>query len=160
MKGGFEMTQYLLLVLFVAVGFVVWIGILKLWAFYEERTPPGIQLRLYTTAKNLPRDAFNLVTSCLLWSGLGALLLRLVLGLVGLDGWLPSTPWALPVVAFFVFGGLLIFWDGPAPSEPVEPRGRGLSRKGEKKGSPNTSRPATATGNTRGRTIRSYHDIK
>jgi len=156
MKGGFEMNECLLLVLFVAVGFAVWIGILKLWAIYEERTPPGIQLRLYATAKNFPRDAVNLVASCVLWSGLGALLVRFLLSLVGLDGWLPDTPWALPAVAFCVIAGLLIFWDGPDPSEPVEPRGRGLSRKGEKK----ASRPATTTGNTRGRTIRSYHDIK
>jgi len=154
------MSQYLLLVMFVAVGFAVWIGILKLWAFYEERTPPTIQVRLYKRAKNFPRYAFNLIFSCLLWSGLGALILRIVFGLFGLEGWLPSTPWALPVVAFFVMGGLFTFWDGPAPTDPIEPRGRGLGRNGEKKMSPKPSRPATAAGTTRGRTIRSYHDIK
>ena len=160
MKGDFEMIEYIPLVGFTALGFAVWIGILKLWTLYEERTPPAIQTRLYTRAKNLPRDVLNLILSCLIWAGMGALLLRFVLGLVGLDGWLPSTPWALPVIYFFVFGGLYAFWESPAPSERIQPRGRGLGHKAENKASPRTSRPTTTAGNTRGRTIRSYHDIK
>lgn len=154
------MNEYLPLVGFVVVGFAAWIGILKLWALYEERTPPAIQTRLYTTAKNLPRDVANIVLSCLLWSGLGALLLRFVLSLVGLDGWLPGTSWALPVVAFFVMGALFSFWDGVAPSEPIQPRGRGLGRSGPKEAPRHAPRPPMAAANTRGRTIRSYHDIK
>jgi hypothetical protein len=159
-KGGFEMLMYLLLAGFIGVGFAVWIGILKLWEFYEERTPPDVQVRLHTTAKNLPRDAFNLVASCALWSGLGALLIRFLLGLVGLDAWLPDTPWALPVVMFFVIGGLMHFWDGPAPSDPIQPRGRSLNPKENKKRTPHASPAAKGAGATRGRTIRSYHDIK
>lgn len=154
------MDKYLLLVGFAAVGFAVWIGILKLWALYEKWTPPTVQTRLYTTAKNLPRDAFNLIFSCLVWASLGALLLRFVFGLVGLDVWLPSTSWAAPVVAFFIYCALLSFWDSPARSEPIQPRGRGLRRDGQKQTAPHTSRPATPPGNVRGRTIRSYHDIK
>jgi len=154
------MFMYLLLAGFGAVGFAVWIGILKLWEFYEQQTPPEIQTRLHTTAKNLPRDAFNLVAACLFWLSLGALLVQFTLGCFGLDGWLPNTSWALSVVTFFIIGGLINFWEEPGRSDPIKPRGRALDRKGEKKGAKQTSRPAKPTDTTRGRTIRSYHDIR
>ncbi|MDX1964985.1 MAG: hypothetical protein SFX18_17690 [Pirellulales bacterium] len=144
---------------FVALGFIIWIGLLKLWNFYEERTPTTIQRRIYTTAKNLPRDVFNLVVSSVLWSGLGALALQFLFGLVGLAGWLPNTSWALPVIVFFILGALFSFWEEPARSEEVQPRGRGFNNNRLGSG-PRSSPPATTAGNVRGRTIRTYHEIK
>ncbi|MEX2317309.1 MAG: hypothetical protein WD669_09170 [Pirellulales bacterium] len=154
------MSDYLPLIVFAVAGFSVWFGIVKLWTIYEERAPLAIQEWLYKRAKNLPGDAIDLVLSCLFWSGLGALPLRVVLGLVGLDDWLPDTSWALPVVAFFFFGALLSFWDSPARKKEAQPRGRGLGPSAQKPAPPGANRHANAPSNTRGRTIRSYQDIK
>lgn len=154
------MAAYVALAAFGGVGFAAWIGIVKLWELYEERTPPHVQTHIYTTAKNLPRNIADIVLSCILWCGLGAMLLRLVLGLVGLDSYLPSTSWAPGVVAFFVAASLLVFWGGPERTEPIQPRGRGLTRDAKNNSTTSAARKKTPAAPTRGRTIRSYHDIK
>lgn len=153
------MNEYLPLAGFAVVGFGVWIGILKLWGLYEERTPPNVQAHVYTTAKNLPRYIANIVLSCIFWCGLGAILLRLISEVFGVDSYLPSTSWAPTVVVFFVISSLFVFWNSPARTEPIKPRGRGLTRDAKNNSVTFPDRKLTPASSTRGRTIRSYHDI-
>lgn len=157
-RGGFEMFIFLLLTMFIAVGFAVWIGILRLWQFYEQRTPPHIKLRVHSTAKNLPSYTFNLVACLLLWLGLGAMFVRFVLDLIGLEDCLPSTSGASGLVMFFVISWLVAFWEGSSPSDPIEPRGRRLLDDEKKGYTPQASSPEK--GAARGRTIRSYRNVK
>jgi hypothetical protein len=140
--------------LFCAIGFSIWIGVQKLYAIYEERTPQAVQENFYWLTKNLPQLVFDGVFSLVFWSGLGAAALRIVLLPFGADRFLPDVSWASSVVIGVIVLFVMSFWSTPERSKAPPPRGRDLKKGAGKPLQEKTKTPS------RGRTIRSYQDIR
>lgn len=141
-------------VLFCAIGFSLWLGILRLHAIYAERTPQTIQDGIYTTLKDLPRLVFDGLFSLVIWSALGAAALRILLLPFGADRFLPDVSWASTVVIGTIVLFALSFWSSPERLKAPPPRGRDLKKGAGKPLQEKTKTPS------RGRTIRSYQDIR
>ncbi len=150
------MATLIVTVLFCALGFSLWLGFLRLHAIYEERTPRAIQDTVYEVTKHLPTLLFNGVFSLVFWSGLGAVAVRLVLIPFGADRFLPDVSWAPGVVIGTLVLFVVSYWASPERSKAPPPRGRDLKKP---QAAGNALR-ANAKTPSRGRTIRSYQDIR
>jgi hypothetical protein len=150
------MTVFLIIAVCCGLGFLCWLGIIRLAGSYEDRVPERIQEKVYKLAKNFPEIVIDLIVSLVFWGGLGSVLLGLLLYLFGAAEFLPfleiGRGIVFPLLALFV----IHFWSTPERIKAPKPRGRTLRERpgaAPKQTTPSPQGP-------RGRTIRSYRDIK
>lgn len=144
----------ILTIVFCATGFLVCLGINRVFELYEERVPGKVQHKIYSITKDLPKLVVGLAIYISLWSGIGALVLYLVALLIGMaDRVSSAVSWAPGLVGGILSLFLIDYWSTPHRSEPPVARGRNF--KAQQK--PSIRRAETC--GTRGRVIRSYRDI-
>ncbi len=150
------MVTFLILGVYCGLGYLIWMGIVRLARLYEDCVPEVAQEKLYHVAKNFPSLVIDLALSLLFWSGLGSLLLGAIFAPFGARGFLPFSGLGLVAVPLILILFVHFFWSSPARTKTPEPRGRSLR---ERPGAtPKQTTPAPQ--GPRGRTIRTYRDIK
>ena len=133
----------------------LWLGVLRLHVIYEERTPRTIQDTVYEVAKHLPRLVFDGLFSLVVWSATrSGRSNEFSFFPFGADRFLPDVSWAPSVVIGTLALFALSFWSTPERLKAPPPRG-GILRTGA--GKPLQEKTKTPS---RGRTIRSYQDIR
>ena len=143
---------------FCLIGFGVWQGLAFLKGIYEERVPDKVQDPIYKTLKDLPKLVWEWGISIVFWSSVGAVLLQLVLTPFGLQSILPPAAWAPLVFMVIVMLMIFNFWDTPhRTKEPPKARGRNLKSSLQ---SPAVKPAKSSPSQKRGRTIRTYRDVR
>lgn len=145
------------LIVFLGVGLALWRAIVFLNTLYEEHVPDKYQERIYKTSKDLPKIVWAWTMTVVFWTSAGAMLLHITLGMFGGEKFLPATSWAPGIFFPLLLAIVCHFWESPHRAGlPAKSRGRKLLSSVDS----SKKKPSPVTPSKRGRTIRSYRDIK
>jgi hypothetical protein len=146
------------LIVFLIVGLAIWRAIVFLNGLYEDHVPDSYQERIYKTSKDLPKIVWAWFIGLVFWASAGAVLLQFALGLFGVEELLPSTSWAPGIFFLLLLAILFHFWETPHRTKgPSKARGRNLKSSHQ---SPAIKPSKVSPSQKRGRTIRTYRDLR